>query len=68
MLNVYKADRRDYNMLLYDSTGKLYNIKRCFFTTDTAYYQEILRYKNIKLSKQNRDIIGELVSLIKGQK
>lgn len=54
-------------MLFRNSFGKLINIERTAFSTDTAYYREIMRCKNIQL-ESNHNVIDDMTRLIKLQK
>jgi len=54
-------------MLFRNSFGKLINIERSAFSTDTAYYREIMRCKNIQL-ESNHNVIDDMTRLIKLQK
>ena len=67
LLNVYKEWSRDNDMLFRDTTGKLIDIQRVHYSTDTAYYQQIMRCKGITLS-QETDVIQELVTILRRQK
>ena len=67
MLNVYK-DKSRYNYMLFrDTEGKLVEIRRSHYSTDTAYYQQIMRCKGVVVSHKS-DVIKDLVTILKRQR